>query len=85
MQMSYQTYLDERALHIFMKKMDIKIAKSIHADLIKNNVIDKDHKFGVELDRSTIDGFHSHGRSSHNYREEIESYNQIIKRNSDYI
>jgi len=65
--------------------MDIKIAKSIHKDLIKNQVIDRDHKFGDVIEKKDIDGFHSHSGMDHNYREDIESYNSIVKRNKDEI
>ena len=82
----YKKYLEEKALHKFFKKMDINLAKGIYNDLLDANVIDRDVKFGEVLNSANINGYRSHSNDfSHNYREEIESYNQIITRDKKYI
>ena len=82
---SYQNYLDEKALHMFMKKLDLKLAQSMHKKLIDENVIDRGHKYPNIIKRKDIHGYQSHGESDHNYRDEIESYNQIVTRNEKYL
>jgi len=79
---TFKTELKEKILHQMFKNIDLKIAKGIHQDLIKNQVIDRDHKFGDVIDKKEIDKYFSHSPDmrSHNYRDEIESYNAIIKR-----
>ncbi len=78
---------NEKALHKMFKKMDVKIAQGIHKKLIQNQVIGKTHKFGDIIESEDIDGHFAHSNviASHNYREEIESYNSIVKRNKDEI
>jgi len=78
---------NEKALHKMFKKMDVKIAQGIHKNLIQNQVIGRDHKFGDEIVKKDINSHfaHSGAIASHNYRDEIESYNEIVKRNKDEI
>ena len=78
----YRTELKERALHRMFRSIDLKLAKSNHKNLIDNQVIDKRHKFGDIIIQKDIDTYFSHSDEfSHNYRVDIESYNEIITRN----
>jgi len=82
----YQKPLEERALHMMFKKIDIKIAKSTHKDLKDEQIIDKRHKFGDIITKKDINTYYSHmSEFNHNYREEIESYNKIVSRDEKEI
>lgn len=81
-ELNLNPHLNEKILHNFFKNVDNKIAKSILNDLIENGVIENNHKFGDKIEHRDINGFKAHDTllRSHNFRDEIESYNDIIKR-----
>lgn len=87
MSKTYKEFITEFAmLHKMFRNVDIKSAKKIHAKLIKNVVIPQKHKFGDIIKVSEIDKYHAHTDGfSHDFRGDIDAYNDVVKRDKDYI